>query len=231
MLCQMTLLYRNNVIRHRMATKIARAGQFLGGAALVVDIVSVLATDSLSFASKVGRIAVVMFGFGVGGCDWCCNCRNIYTSRCSTDCSSICCYFNYCTFRLQFNIFFLFVWIKKTLGIVRLMSMINMIRVFFFGLICGTLGMIIGYPTGVLIAKIGIYLNFDKWLLLTVSTLVFGGVIFILLLPLENRYIWSRIKGIDIKDIDEFRKDNFIFGFAPISFFLIVGVLLGIQLN
>ncbi len=54
-----------DLARHLLAEKIALAGKFLGGAALVSDIYFALADDSLSLSSKVGRIAVAMFGFGV----------------------------------------------------------------------------------------------------------------------------------------------------------------------
>lgn len=57
-------LYKD-LARQRFAEKIALAGKFLGGAALAVDILEALTNDSLSVSSKVGRIAVAMFGFGV----------------------------------------------------------------------------------------------------------------------------------------------------------------------
>ena len=49
----------------RLAQEIAKFANFVGGAVLVADIVNTLLDTELSLSSKIGRICVSAFGFGV----------------------------------------------------------------------------------------------------------------------------------------------------------------------
>lgn len=52
--------------KYRWAQKFAKWAKVLGAAALLVDIFSVVADDSVQGWDVLGRIAIAMFGFGVG---------------------------------------------------------------------------------------------------------------------------------------------------------------------
>jgi hypothetical protein len=52
--------------KYHLAKVIQKAAQFLGSAALFVDIYSVISDSSLSVTNKVGRLSVALFSFGVG---------------------------------------------------------------------------------------------------------------------------------------------------------------------
>jgi hypothetical protein len=91
------------------------------------------------------------------------------------------------------------------------------------GIIGGSIGLSVGLVTGVLVAEFGASYGIDKSLLYVVSFLSTGSLIFFFILPMEQHYFWRKVKnGIATKD-------GGLFDFAPVSFFLIVGIAIGVR--
>lgn len=102
------------------------------------------------------------------------------------------------------------------------------LRIFLFGVMGSVAGIFIGIALGELSIRIGEAINISRSILLVITLLGIGGILVWYVLPLENRYLWQRIKRergfIDDNEMSEYN-------FAPITFFSIVGMLLWIKFN
>ncbi len=99
----------------------------------------------------------------------------------------------------------------------------GLIKVFLYGVIGGIFGLSIGLSIGSAIAFLGVMYNLDRSLLFISSFLCFGSFIFFFLLPREQYFFWRKIEKI------HGIKNDGLFAFAPISFFLTVGMGIGIR--
>ncbi len=92
------------------------------------------------------------------------------------------------------------------------------------GLVGGLLGVLVGFVIGIA----GVELKFAYWATFIFSFLVIGGLLFWFVLPIENRFFWLRVTG---RSAYLKRKDKWqeLYKFAPITFFFIVGLPIGVS--
>lgn len=97
------------------------------------------------------------------------------------------------------------------------------VKVFLWGVSGAMIGFFIGLPIGVAIAVWGAERGIDKSWLYVVSFLTLGSFIVFFILPREQYYFWRKIKR------DVLSQDGGLFDFAPASFFLGVGIGIGVR--
>jgi len=89
-------------------------------------------------------------------------------------------------------------------------------------------GFALGVPFGEAIYAIGMRAGLGFVSLYIGSFLVVGGLLGWFGLPIENRYLWWRINGAP-EDPESVEGKKFSIRLAPISMFLVVGMLVGIS--
>jgi len=99
---------------------------------------------------------------------------------------------------------------------------------FIYLCIASLIGATLGFPFGLLLIQLGLFLGLSKWLLITLSLIGVGGTASWFILPMENKLIWQRI---EVRITKTENSDFNVYKFAPGTFFFIVGMLAAIKFN
>lgn len=100
--------------------------------------------------------------------------------------------------------------------------------IFLVGSLGGLLGGLFGILVGFVIGITGAALNLAYWVTFIFSFLGIGGLLFWFVLPIENRCFWLKVTGRSayLNKADKWQE---LYKFAPITFFFIVGVSIGVN--